>query len=142
MKSITSSAENSVAPTKKIISGLSRTRNRIILRTSRAAGRFASRGLMGEKKQIVFYYDGEIKPEDTQVDSDRKLAVPKKEQVIEKHGQKWRVTFVQNEIGGNREIPVYKAYLARVSSRQLSAKKTLASSASDSKRHDEPFSCD
>jgi hypothetical protein len=68
---------------------------------------------MGETKQIVFYYDGEIKPEDTQVDSDGKLAVPNKEQIIEMHGQKWRVTFVQHEIGGNREMPVYKVYLAR-----------------------------
>jgi len=45
---------------------------------------------MGEKKQIVSCYDGEIKSEDTQVDSDGKLTVPKKEQIIEKHGQKWR----------------------------------------------------
>ena len=69
---------------------------------------------MDEKKQIIFYYDGEIKPEDTQVDPDGELAVPKKEQIIEKHGQKWRVTFVVRESGGGKgEYPVHKVYLAR-----------------------------
>jgi hypothetical protein len=68
---------------------------------------------MGETKQVVFYYDGEVNPGDTQVDSDGELAVPKKEEIIEKHGQKWRVTFVQNAVGSNGEFPVYKVYLAR-----------------------------
>jgi hypothetical protein len=69
---------------------------------------------MGEKKQIVFYYDGEINNEDTQVDSDDQIPVPDKGQIIEKHGQKWRVTFVMKQAGReNREFPVHKVYLAR-----------------------------
>jgi hypothetical protein len=69
---------------------------------------------MGEKKQIVFYYDGEINNEDTRVDSDDEIPVPDKGQIIEKHGQKWRVTFVMKQTGReNGEFPVHKVYLAR-----------------------------
>jgi len=69
---------------------------------------------MGEKKQIVFYYDGEIRDEDTVVDSDGETSVPEIDQIIKKHGQLWRVTFVMRQSGaGGDEYPVHKVYLAR-----------------------------
>jgi hypothetical protein len=69
---------------------------------------------MGEKKQIVFYYDGEIRDEDTVVDPDGETSVPEKDQIIKKHGQQWRVTFVMRQSGGGtNEYPVHKVYLAR-----------------------------
>jgi len=69
---------------------------------------------MGEKKRIVFYYDGEIRDEDTVVDPNGETPVPEKEQIIKKHGQEWRVTFAKKESGGGKEeYAVHKVYLAR-----------------------------
>jgi len=69
---------------------------------------------MGEKKQIVFYYDGEIRDEDTVVDPGGETPVPEKSQIIKKHGQQWRVTFVMRQSdAGTDECPVHKVYLAR-----------------------------
>jgi hypothetical protein len=69
---------------------------------------------MGEKKQIVFYYDGEIRDEDTVVDPGGETSVPEKDQIIKKHGQQWRVTFVMRQSGnGAEEYSVHKIYLAR-----------------------------
>jgi hypothetical protein len=41
---------------------------------------------MGDKKQIVFYYDGEIRDEDTVVDPGGETPVPEKGQTIKKRG--------------------------------------------------------
>jgi hypothetical protein len=69
---------------------------------------------MGERKQIVFYYDGEIRNEDTVVDPDGETSVPEKDQIIKKHGHQWRVTFVMRQSGaGTEEYSVHKVYLAR-----------------------------
>jgi hypothetical protein len=69
---------------------------------------------MGEKKRIVFCYDGEVRDEDTVVDPGGETPVPEKGQIIEKHGQMWRVTFVMLQSGaGTEEYPVHKVYLAR-----------------------------
>jgi hypothetical protein len=69
---------------------------------------------MGAKKQIVFYYDGEIRDEDTIVDPDGGTSVPEKDQIIKKHGRSWRVTFVMRQSGaGSDEYSVHKVYLAR-----------------------------
>jgi hypothetical protein len=70
--------------------------------------------IMGERKQIVFLYDAEIRNDDTIVDSDGVAHVPQKDEIIEKHGQHWRVTFVLKQSGGEKdEYAVYKIYLAR-----------------------------
>ena len=69
---------------------------------------------MGEKKRIVFCYDGEVRDEDTVVDPDGETPVPEKGQIIKKRGQMWRVTFVMLQSGGGaEEYPVHKVYLAR-----------------------------
>jgi len=69
---------------------------------------------MGEKKQIAYYYYGEIRDEDTVVDPDGETPVPEEGQIIKKHGQQWRVTFVMRQSGaGTDEYPVHKDYLAR-----------------------------
>jgi hypothetical protein len=69
---------------------------------------------MGEKKQIVYYYDGEIRDEDTVVDPDGETSVPEKDQIVKKHGQQWRVTFVMRQSAvGTDGYPVHKVYLAR-----------------------------
>jgi hypothetical protein len=44
-------------------------------------------GLMGAKKQIVFYSDGKIRAEDTVADPDGETSIPEKGQIIKKHGQ-------------------------------------------------------
>jgi hypothetical protein len=69
---------------------------------------------MGEKKQIIFYYDGEVREEDTVVDPSGEASVPEKGQIIRMHGQSWRVTFVMQQSGnGADEYSVHKVYLAR-----------------------------
>ena len=69
---------------------------------------------MGERKQIVFCYDGEVRPEDTIVDPDGGTPVPEKGQIIKKHGQMWRVTFAMLQgVAGAEGYPVHKVYLAR-----------------------------
>jgi len=69
---------------------------------------------MGERKQIVFCYDGEVRQEDTIVDPDGGTSVPEKGQIIKKHGQMWRVTFVMLQgVAGPEGYAVHKVYLAR-----------------------------
>ena len=43
---------------------------------------------MGEKKQIAYYYDGQFKNEDTEVDPDGELAVPKKNRLSKSTGRR------------------------------------------------------
>jgi hypothetical protein len=70
--------------------------------------------MMGEKKRIVFCYDGEVREEDTIVDPDGETPVPEKGQIIKKHGQMWRVTVVMLQgVAGTDGYPVHKVYLAR-----------------------------
>jgi hypothetical protein len=77
------------------------------------AGKFKL-GAMREKKRIVFYYDGEVREHDTVVDPSGEAVVPENGQVIKKHGQPWRVTYVQRQGGnGAYEYGIYKIYLAR-----------------------------
>jgi len=69
---------------------------------------------MGDKKQIVFCYDGEVREEDTIVDPEGETPVPEKGQIIKKHGQMWRVTFVLLQgVADTEGYPVHKVYLAR-----------------------------
>jgi len=72
------------------------------------------RGSHGREEANSFYYDGEIRDEDTVVDPDGETSVPEKDQIIKKHGQQWRVTFVMRQSGaGTEEYSVHKVYLAR-----------------------------
>ncbi|MGC2331081.1 MAG: hypothetical protein WA581_06490 [Candidatus Acidiferrales bacterium] len=68
---------------------------------------------MNEKKQIAFYYDGELNNEDTIVDPDGSVTVPEKDAIIRMHGENWRVTHAGRTVGGKDEHVVYKIYLAR-----------------------------
>jgi hypothetical protein len=69
---------------------------------------------VGEKKRIIYYYDGEINKDDTQIDPEGSLVLPKKDEIIRKHGQNWRVTFVgPGTADPGDEYSVFKVYVAR-----------------------------
>lgn len=73
-----------------------------------------TRGATGEKKWIVFCDDSEIRDEDTLVDPGGETPTPEKGQIIEKHRQMWRVTFVKLRSGAGKDgSPVHKVYSAR-----------------------------
>lgn len=66
---------------------------------------------MGQKKQIVYYYESKIREEDTQIDGDGDLLVPEQGEVLEKHGKRWRVQFVKTDLKGDGSLPVHHVYL-------------------------------
>ncbi len=64
-------------------------------------------------KQIAYYYDTKINPEDTQVDMDGHIEVPKKGEILEKHGERWKVEAVMTDLSGSGALPVHKIYLVK-----------------------------
>jgi hypothetical protein len=66
-----------------------------------------------EKKHVSYYYDGELREEDTVIDGEGTAPVPEKGAIIRMHGQNWRVTHVGMKAGGEDEFVLYKIYLAR-----------------------------
>ena len=67
---------------------------------------------MGDKKQIAFYYDAELRSEDTVIDPDGSTTVSEKGAIIRMPGQNWRVTHVA-KAAGKDDVVAYKIYLAR-----------------------------
>ncbi len=69
---------------------------------------------MGEKKQIAYYYDAKVNPDDTVVDMEGSVPVPEKGFVFYKRGERWRVEVVMKNSSGDGAVPVYCIYSARV----------------------------
>jgi hypothetical protein len=65
------------------------------------------------KKQIAYYYDAEINPEDTEVDMEGDMPVPEKGQILEKHGQRWRVEVVMVDHSFDGALDVHRIYLVK-----------------------------
>jgi hypothetical protein len=65
---------------------------------------------MDEKKQIAFYYDGELAEDETIVDMAGTEIVPGRDQILRRRGKEWKVSAVMIVHSG-KALPTYKVYL-------------------------------
>jgi hypothetical protein len=70
---------------------------------------------MGAKdaKQFVYRYNGDLKSEEIEQDLDGEIAVPQKDQIIQRNGKSWKVVFVNTEFSLSQSgpIPVVRVFL-------------------------------
>jgi hypothetical protein len=68
---------------------------------------------MEKKKQIAYFYNSEFNADDTQVDMDGDIRVPQKGEIIEKHGERWKVEIVMVDHSFSGALPVHRIYLVK-----------------------------
>ena len=68
-------------------------------------------------KQIVFRYDGDASSEDGFFDNDGEFTVPKEGEIIQRHGQQWRVAAIQSTISD--ALPVVRVFLIESSHKHV-----------------------
>ena len=69
---------------------------------------------MRRAKQIVFQYNGDPTTEESDLDMDGDKSVPEQGSLIERRGERWKVTQVNMERSAEEPfaVPIYRVFLA------------------------------
>ena len=70
-------------------------------------------------KQIIYRYDGLMSSDESELDSDGSIEVPKEMSTIQRHNKKWVVVMVTEMKGG--QIPAYRVWLRSFDATHLSS---------------------
>jgi hypothetical protein len=68
---------------------------------------------MNEKKQIAYYYDTRFNAEDMEIDTEGDMVVPDRGQILQKHGERWKVAAVMIEHKNDGSLSIHRVYLVK-----------------------------
>jgi hypothetical protein len=69
---------------------------------------------MKQPRQYVFRYDGDAASDEEFFDMDGEMPVPAKDAIIFRKGQRWLVTYVNEEISMDKaQVPIVRVFMVK-----------------------------